>query len=132
MRIVLATIGSDGDLQPFYAFARRLLGDGHDVTLAANERYAARARALGVPFVSLAPAWEEAVMRPRVEKIIVEPAPLRQLAARQIKASRPFSGKAPSAKERPLHGRFRRLETSGVVMTRIVHVRADGECYEVM
>ncbi len=80
MRIVLATIGSDGDLQPFYAFARRLLGDGHEVTLAANERYAARARVLGVPFASVAPRWEEAAMRPQIEKILAEPAPLRQLA----------------------------------------------------
>jgi sterol 3beta-glucosyltransferase len=79
MRIVLATIGSDGDLQPFYAFARRLLADGHEVTLAANERYAARARALGIPFVGVAPPWDEGIMRPRVEKILADPAPLRQL-----------------------------------------------------
>jgi len=80
MRILLATIGSDGDLQPFYAFARRLLGEGHEVTLAANERYATRARALGIPFVSVAPPWDEAAMRPRIEKILAAPAPLRQLA----------------------------------------------------
>lgn len=79
MRILIATIGSDGDLQPFYAFARRLLGDGHEVTLAANERYVARAGALGIPFASVAPRWEEAVMRAHVEKILGEPSPLRQV-----------------------------------------------------
>ena len=80
MRILAATIGSDGDLQPFYAFARRLLADGHEVTLVANERYSARARTLGIPFATLAPPWEPDVLRAHAERILAERAPHRQLA----------------------------------------------------
>ncbi len=47
MKICLATIGSDGDVQPYLALAQGLLARGHDVHLAAVKRYAARAEALG-------------------------------------------------------------------------------------
>jgi sterol 3beta-glucosyltransferase len=80
MRILLSTMGSDGDLQPFYALGRKLLADGHDVRLAASDRYAARAAALGLPFVAVGPPWDEAHVRELFTQILAERQPLKQLA----------------------------------------------------
>jgi UDP:flavonoid glycosyltransferase YjiC (YdhE family) len=65
MKICLATIGSDGDVQPYLALARGLLAHGHDVHLAAVKRYAARADALGVPFIPVCAGWDDDVMQAR-------------------------------------------------------------------
>ncbi len=80
MRLLLATTGSDGDLQPFYALAQRLIQRGHDVTLAANNRYQSRAAELGIPFVAVGPPWDEAAARALFTKILAERQPLKQLA----------------------------------------------------
>lgn len=53
MRILMATTGSTGDLQPFLALGRRLLDHGHDVHLAAQDAHAARCEEAGVPFASI-------------------------------------------------------------------------------
>lgn len=80
MRILIATTGSDGDVQPFFAFARHLLGLGHEVTFAGSGRYVARARALAVPFENLGESWDDDELQRRFARILAEPAPLKQLA----------------------------------------------------
>jgi len=56
-RILLATIGSLGDLHPMLALALELQRRGHSVTVASAEFYRARVEALGISFRSLRPNW---------------------------------------------------------------------------
>lgn len=63
MRIVLATLGSFGDLHPFLAVGRGLVARGHTVTLASCPQYRAKVEAAGLRFAPLrpdAPAPEDA------------------------------------------------------------------------
>jgi sterol 3beta-glucosyltransferase len=53
MKILLITVGSQGDVQPFAALAGRLRGVGHDPVLAAPALYHGLATAAGVAFVPL-------------------------------------------------------------------------------
>lgn len=53
MRIVLITIGTQGDTEPFVALAVRLMRDGHGVTLAARPDFAGLAAGYGVDFAPL-------------------------------------------------------------------------------
>lgn len=48
MRILLATIGTRGDVQPYLALAVGLLTAGHEVALATCERYAPWIRRFGI------------------------------------------------------------------------------------
>jgi UDP:flavonoid glycosyltransferase YjiC (YdhE family) len=50
MKIVLATFGSRGDVQPMLALSLALISKGHDVLLAAPPEKAAWAKQLGCPF----------------------------------------------------------------------------------
>lgn len=59
MRILLAALGSRGDVQPMLALARELLLAGHDVLLSAPPDFAAWSAGLGVPFVAAGPSTEE-------------------------------------------------------------------------
>ena len=54
MKITLLTYGSRGDVQPFLALARGLQEAGHEVKLAAPQRFEAFIRSFGVPCVPLA------------------------------------------------------------------------------
>jgi rhamnosyltransferase subunit B len=54
MHVILATLGTDGDVFPHVGLGARLHGRGHRVTLAAPETYRARAHALGLEFCALA------------------------------------------------------------------------------
>jgi len=78
MRALIATVGSEGDLQPFLALGKRLLAEGHDVVLSASDSYTARADAVGVPFAGR-PAWNEAEFQESYLRIISEKNKLRQL-----------------------------------------------------
>ena len=53
MKIVLATFGSRGDVQPMLALSLALISKGHDVLLAAPPEKAAWANQLGCPFYPL-------------------------------------------------------------------------------
>jgi sterol 3beta-glucosyltransferase len=53
MKIVLITIGTQGDTEPFVALAVRLMRDGHGVTLAARPDFAGLAAGYGVDFAPL-------------------------------------------------------------------------------
>jgi UDP:flavonoid glycosyltransferase YjiC (YdhE family) len=58
-RVLLATVGSLGDLHPFLALSRALQAQGCRVTLASAEEYRDRALAAGVPFAPLRPSHAE-------------------------------------------------------------------------
>jgi len=53
MHVILATIGTDGDVFPHVGLGAALHARGHRVTLAAPETYRARAQALGIEFCPL-------------------------------------------------------------------------------
>jgi rhamnosyltransferase subunit B len=53
MHVILATVGTDGDVFPHLGLGATLQARGHRVTLAAPETYRARAHALGLEFCSL-------------------------------------------------------------------------------
>jgi UDP:flavonoid glycosyltransferase YjiC (YdhE family) len=55
-RVLLATVGSLGDLHPFLALSRALQAQGCSVTLATAAEYRDRAIAAGVPFAPLRPS----------------------------------------------------------------------------
>ncbi len=55
MKIVIPTIGSRGDVQPFIALAQGLLQAGHRVTLASHPMMQTLVEAHGVPFAPIGP-----------------------------------------------------------------------------
>ncbi|MEU0485263.1 glycosyltransferase [Streptosporangium sp. NPDC006013] len=78
MRALIVTVGSEGDLQPFLALGKRLLAEGHDVKFSASDSYAARADAVGIPFVGR-PTWSETEFQANYIRILSEKNKLRQL-----------------------------------------------------
>jgi rhamnosyltransferase subunit B len=56
-RIVIATIGSLGDLHPCLALALELMRRGHRVTIATTPYYKAKVERLGIEFRSMRPDW---------------------------------------------------------------------------
>src|SRR6516165_718493 len=58
MHVILATVGTDGDVFPHVGLGAALRARGHRVTLAAPEPYRARADALGMEFCPLVTAAE--------------------------------------------------------------------------
>ena len=58
MHVILATVGTDGDVFPHIGLGCALLARGHRVTLAAPEPHRARATALGFEFCPLITAEE--------------------------------------------------------------------------
>ena len=55
MKIVVATIGSRGDVQPYINLCQGLIGAGHDVRLASNPTLGMLAEAHDIPFVPVGP-----------------------------------------------------------------------------
>lgn len=55
MNVLLATIGTAGDVYPFISIGRELIRRGHRATLIANEYFQASARDAGLEFIQLAP-----------------------------------------------------------------------------
>ena len=58
MHVILATVGTDGDVFPYVGLGRVLRARGHQVTLAAPETYRARAAATRLEFAPLTTAEE--------------------------------------------------------------------------
>ena len=56
MNVILATLGTDGDVFPHLGLAATLRARGHPVTLAAPEPYRDRAHDLGLEFCPLVTA----------------------------------------------------------------------------
>jgi sterol 3beta-glucosyltransferase len=53
MRILISTLGTRGDVQPYLALAQTLVQRGHEVQLAAPHQFAALAKRCRVPFATL-------------------------------------------------------------------------------
>lgn len=53
MKVLIMTLGTRGDVQPFVALARGLLAAGHEVVLAAPQRFAGFVAGHGVPFAGV-------------------------------------------------------------------------------
>jgi rhamnosyltransferase subunit B len=58
-KVVLATVGSLGDLHPFIALGRALRGPGLDVVLACATEYRSKVEAAGIAFHPLRPGFDE-------------------------------------------------------------------------
>ena len=64
LRILLAAIGSSGDVHPVIDLGRALRARGHGVALATNELFEAQVRAIGLDFIALGTRAEaETLMR---------------------------------------------------------------------
>jgi rhamnosyltransferase subunit B len=59
LRLVIATLGSLGDLHPFVAVARALKARGHDPVMAVPEDHLAKCRAAGLTAVRAFPSYRE-------------------------------------------------------------------------
>lgn len=57
-RVLIATLGSLGDLHPCFALGTELKRRGHQVTVASTPLYRGRAEALGLGFRGLRPDWD--------------------------------------------------------------------------
>jgi UDP:flavonoid glycosyltransferase YjiC (YdhE family) len=57
-RILIATIGSLGDLHPCLALALELRRRGHRITIASTEYYRCKVEELGIEFHSIRPNWD--------------------------------------------------------------------------
>lgn len=62
-RVVLVTIGSLGDLHPFIAIGRALIGQGHRVLLAVPEDGVAKVRAAGLDAAPILPGYTDICAR---------------------------------------------------------------------
>jgi sterol 3beta-glucosyltransferase len=78
MQIAIVTTGSTGDVLPYIALGRRLLAGGHEVWLCSADKYAAEAKARGVPFVPCW-AWNDERQRELMEALLAEPNNVRHL-----------------------------------------------------
>lgn len=72
MRVLMAAVGSRGDIQPAFALALALRAAGHDVNVSGPPDFTAWARELGVPF---APAGDsiEALLKDNVDNMGANP-----------------------------------------------------------
>ena len=80
MRVLIATMGTMGDLEPYLALVRRLLDEGHDVRFTSQDGHAARCAEAGVPFTSIGITDRlYGRMRDLMPLILAERRPLKQL-----------------------------------------------------
>lgn len=59
IRFLLTTLGSLGDLYPYIAVARSLIGRGHQAVLATSEEYRAAVEEAGIEFAPVRPGFTE-------------------------------------------------------------------------
>jgi len=93
LKVLIMTLGTRGDVQPFIALARGLLAAGHEVVLAAPQRFSGFVSGHGVPFAGVDdgpmrlmddPAMGavlEGGMRARLRQVRTMPAMFTQLLA---------------------------------------------------
>lgn len=93
MKVLIMTLGTRGDVQPFVALARGLLAAGHEVVLAAPHRFAGFVKGHGVPFAGVddgpmrlmedpaLAAVLEGGMRARLRQVRIMPAMFSQVLA---------------------------------------------------
>ncbi len=91
MRVLLAPVGTRGDVEPMLALADELTARGHACTLAASEGFRATAAREGLPFVSLGPGFDTVPAGMRNEVRVLQHF-LRTLDAQ-------YAGLVPAARE---------------------------------
>lgn len=72
-RILMATIGSLGDLHPFLAIGRELRSLGHDVTVATSDKHGPRIEEAGMRFAEIPPKFPEESEQNRVMERFMDP-----------------------------------------------------------
>lgn len=72
-RILMATIGSLGDLHPFLAIGRELRSMGHDVTVATSDKHGPRIEEAGMTFAEIPPKFPEESEQKRVIERFMDP-----------------------------------------------------------
>jgi len=80
MRILVTSVGSDGDVVPYLSLARGLCDAGHDAFVYLPDFYEAKARAAGVPFRTGRPPWDDAKVQALMCEILATRDPLRHIA----------------------------------------------------
>lgn len=66
MKVLVLTLGTRGDVQPFVALSRALMLAGHEVALGAPSRSRSLAEPHGVQFIPLYDRWDETIKDPTV------------------------------------------------------------------
>lgn len=82
MRILITTIGSAGDINPFVAIGRALRGRGHEVVMLVNPHFEPRVRAAGLGFEPL--GTEEDFLRALHHADLVHPRKGPALVVREL------------------------------------------------
>lgn len=72
-RILMATIGSLGDLHPFLAIGRELQALGHEVTVATSDKHGPRIEEAGMKFAEIPPKFPEESEQNRVMERFMDP-----------------------------------------------------------
>jgi len=72
-RILMATIGSLGDLHPFLAIGRELRRLGHDVTVATSDKHGPRIEEAGLKFAEIPPKFPDEADQKRVIERFMDP-----------------------------------------------------------
>jgi UDP:flavonoid glycosyltransferase YjiC (YdhE family) len=80
MRALIATTGTEGDVRPFLALGRELLARGHEVLVAAPDRFARTAAEHAVSFRAIGPPWDAEELARTLSRVLASSNPLVQVA----------------------------------------------------
>src|SRR3954462_10534532 len=83
-RIVLATLGSLGDLHPFIAVAKGLQARGHDAVVATSECHRERVERQGIGFQPVRPDMKDLEEQPEVFRTLMDARTGSEYIIRQI------------------------------------------------
>lgn len=75
MRLLLVTVGTRGDVEPFIALARAASADGHDVALCTFDEHAALVKRSKANFLSMPLVVLDDFMRKQAEIVLVPVTP---------------------------------------------------------
>lgn len=78
MRIAVAAFGSEGDVRPYVALAKRLRAEGEEAFFVAPELFRTRAEEHGVPFVASHPGTDFKEAESHLQGVMAERNPFRQ------------------------------------------------------
>ncbi len=84
MKIVLLTLGTRGDVQPFAVLGKRLQQRGHEVTLATARNFASFIESYNLPFVAVNADFQEVLNSPEGKKMMSNPFSARKHLNRLI------------------------------------------------
>lgn len=70
MKVLILTLDTRGDVQPFVALPRGLANAGHEAVLAAPHRFEGFVRDQGVPFAGIDDCWSVAAEGPGADILV--------------------------------------------------------------